>query len=124
MKAEVAAALVVVKAEFAFELFVVELDHPAQPREARELLGFGVGRQVADPVVAGLLVAFGPFDDQPFLARCLAIAGDGVSGDHAHEREPRDELTAVDIAKRDRLEGLWVKAGYERCDRPRLGVGR
>ncbi len=67
---------------------------------------------------------FGPFDDQPFLARCLAIVGDGMSGDHAHEREPRDELTAVDVAERDRPEGLWVKAGEERCDRPRLGLGR
>src|ERR1019366_8762916 len=62
VKAEVASAFVVVKAQLAFELFVVELDHPAQPREARELLWYGVGRQVADPVVAGLLVAFGPFD--------------------------------------------------------------
>ena len=74
MKADVAAAFVVVKAELALELFVVELDHPAQPRQPRELLGFGVSREVADPVVDGMLVTFGPFDDQPFLARLLAIA--------------------------------------------------
>jgi hypothetical protein len=39
--AEVGAPLVVVEAEFALELFVVELDLPAQPRQARKLLGLG-----------------------------------------------------------------------------------
>ena len=42
MPAEVGASLVVVQAELALELFVVELDLPAQPGEARELLGLGL----------------------------------------------------------------------------------
>jgi hypothetical protein len=59
----------VVEAELALELLVVELDLPAQPRQAREPLGRGVWGQVADPIVGGLIVAFGPFTDQPLLAR-------------------------------------------------------
>jgi hypothetical protein len=43
VEAEVAAALVVVEAELALELLVVQLDHPAQPGQARELLGLAVG---------------------------------------------------------------------------------
>ena len=79
MKAEVAAAFVVVKAELALELLVVELDHPPQPGEAGELLGLGVGWEVAEPVVAGVLVTFGPLDDQPFLAGCLAQRSTGLA---------------------------------------------
>ncbi len=40
--AEPGAAFVVVEAEFALELFVVELDLPTQPREAGEAFGLGV----------------------------------------------------------------------------------
>ena len=44
--AEPGAAFVVVQAELAFELLVVELDLPAQPREPGEPLGLGVGGEV------------------------------------------------------------------------------
>jgi hypothetical protein len=37
----------VVQAELALELFIVELDLPAQPDQARELLGLGVLGQLA-----------------------------------------------------------------------------
>jgi hypothetical protein len=46
VKAEVAAALVVIESEFAFELAVVQLDQPPHPGQARELVGWGVGGQV------------------------------------------------------------------------------
>ena len=41
--AEPGAAFVVIEAELAFELAVVELDLPAQPGEAGEPLGLGAG---------------------------------------------------------------------------------
>ena len=63
------AAFVVVQAELAFELSVVELDLPTQPREPGEPAGLGRGREVGDPVVGRLGFAFGPLGDQPFLAR-------------------------------------------------------
>ena len=66
-KAEVAAAFVVVKAKLALELLVVELDLPPQAGEAGEPLGLGVGGEVREPVIGRLILALGPFDDQPFL---------------------------------------------------------
>jgi hypothetical protein len=68
VEACVASAFVVVEAEFAFELPVVELDRPAQPGEPREPLGFAVGGQVGEPVVGRRLRAGGPLDDQPLLS--------------------------------------------------------
>jgi len=44
--AQVGAPLVVIEAELALELAVVELDLPAQPGQARELGGIGVRGQV------------------------------------------------------------------------------
>jgi len=44
--AEPGASLAVVQAEFAFELFVVESDLPAQPGQACEAFWFGVDREV------------------------------------------------------------------------------
>jgi hypothetical protein len=82
VKAWVAAAFVVIEAELALELLVVELDHPAQAREPGELLGLGRGREVGDPVIGRLVVAFGPFGDQPFLARLVAQPVDRVGGDY------------------------------------------
>ena len=64
---EPGAALVVVKAELALELLVVELDLPSQAGEAGEPLGLGVGGEVREPVIGRLILALGPFDDQPFL---------------------------------------------------------
>ena len=65
--AEPGAAFVVVQAELAFELFVVELDLPPQSGQAGKPLGLGVGGEVREPVIGRLILALGPFDDQPFL---------------------------------------------------------
>jgi len=68
VEAGVASAFVVVEPQLALELAVVELDRPAQPREASEPLAARVRGQVRKPVIARRVLAFGPFDDQPFLA--------------------------------------------------------
>ena len=60
VKAAVAAALVVVEAELALELAVVELDRPAQPGEPREPFWFGVLGQARQPVVGRGVLVFGP----------------------------------------------------------------
>ena len=52
--AEPGAALVVVQAELALELLVVEFDLPAQSGEAGEPLGLGLGGEVREPVVGRL----------------------------------------------------------------------
>src|SRR5204862_8058167 len=65
VEAEVAAAFVVVESELAFELAVVELDRPAQPRQPGEPLAVLALGQVCEPVVARGVLMLGPFDDQP-----------------------------------------------------------
>ena len=66
--ADPAAAFVVVEAELAFELFVVEFDLPAQPCEAGEPFGRRVGGEVRDPVVGRFGLPERPLGDQPLLA--------------------------------------------------------
>jgi len=66
--ADPGASFVVVETELALELFVVELDLPAQPGEPAKPLGLSVGSQVADPVVDRRVAAGGPFGDQELLA--------------------------------------------------------
>ena len=117
--AEVGASFVVIEPELAFELAVVELDHPPQPGEPRESLRLGAGGEVGDPVVGRRLGAFGPLDDQPFLAGRDAVAGDRVRGGDALEREPRPDSGLASAAERDGLvvgvgECLGVLAGRDR----------
>src|SRR5215210_3970868 len=78
VEAGVAAALVVVEPELAFELAVVELDRPAQPREPREPLVAAVLGQVRQPVVGRGVLVLGPFDDQPLPARRPVVLGHGM----------------------------------------------
>ena len=133
--AEVGAALVVVEAELALELLVVELDLPAHPGQARESLGLGVGGQVGDPVVGGLVVTFGPFGDQPFLARgylgALAppaaslVVAPAVCGVNAREDEPGgDRLAVGPVAEGDRLRGGRSEPADQLADRLGLRSGR
>ena len=49
-----------VQAELAFELLVVELDLPAQPREEGETLGFGIFGEAGDPVIKAGAVTRAP----------------------------------------------------------------
>ena len=60
-----------VKAELALELFVVQLDLPAHPSQARQMLRRRVRGQVSDPIVERLVVVFGPLADQPLLTGAL-----------------------------------------------------
>ena len=113
MEPEVAAAFVVVEAEFAFELAVVQFDDPPQSGQARETLGLGVGWEVGDPVVAGTFLTFGPLDDQPFLAGGAAVTLDRVGAGHAEHREAGAQLVLVAGPERERLELVGVKSAGE-----------
>src|SRR3954469_24117243 len=77
VEAAPAASLVVPKAEFLFQLLVIALDAPA-PRgldpgvgQIDQALERGVGREGGQPVLGGLGLALGPFDQQPFLTARL-----------------------------------------------------
>ena len=127
-------AFVVVQAELAFELSVVELDLPPQPGEAGEAAGLGRAREVGDPVVGRLGLAFGPFGDQPFLARrdllglapaaAAVVRAPVVRGADAHEHEPGLEVRAVrPVAKRDRFQLLFSQAGDQLTNRLGVAIG-
>src|SRR6266545_5061450 len=92
VEAGVASSFVVIEPELALELAVVEFDRPAQAGEPGEPLAARPLREVGEPVVARGLVAFGPFDDQPLLARRLVVGADGVGGDEADEGEAASDL--------------------------------
>jgi hypothetical protein len=61
----VAAAFVVIKAEALLEFAVVVLNAPAQLGELDERDQRGVGGQVRQPVLDRLVLACGPFGQQP-----------------------------------------------------------
>src|SRR5207237_5443545 len=96
----------------------------AQPRESGEAFAAAVGGQVREPVIARRLRGFGPFDDQPFLARRQAVAADRVAGDDADKREAaRDLLAGRCRAARKRLPGTPGQPRSERPHRFWLAVG-
>jgi hypothetical protein len=93
--ADPGAAFLVVEAELAFELFVVELDLPAQPGEPGEPLGLAVGWQVAEPVVDRRVFAFAPFGDQELLAAQTGCFPPVVGGPDRDEHEPGADGVAL-----------------------------
>src|SRR5215813_7675563 len=75
MEATPASAFEVAQPEFLLELLVVALDAPAQLRNVDQTFEGDVGRQGREPVLGRLLLAFGPFDQEPFLAVRLVTMG-------------------------------------------------
>ena len=67
MEAAPAASLVVPQAEFLFQLLVIALDPPAQFGQIDQAIEWSVGREGGQPILGGLGVALGPFDQQPFF---------------------------------------------------------
>ena len=121
--AEPGAALVVVQAELALELLVVELDLPPQAGEAGEPLGLGVGGEVREPVIGRLILALGPFDDQPFLPSRGGSLLPLVRGTDAQKTEPRSHPLAVrSVAERHRLEVLGSESRDQLADLLGLAV--
>src|SRR5512144_627281 len=67
MEAAPAASLVVPQAEFLFQLLVIALDPPAQFGQIDQAIERHVRRDGGEPILGGLGLALGPFDQQPFL---------------------------------------------------------
>ena len=62
MEAAPCSTLEMVEAELGFHLLVVPLDAPAELGEVHEPTNRFIGRQVAEPVVRGLVILFVPLD--------------------------------------------------------------
>src|SRR5215472_14803225 len=71
MEATPTSPLVMTEPEFLFELLVVALDAPPEFRRIDQAGEGDIGRQGGEPVFGRLGLAFGPFDQQPFLGSGL-----------------------------------------------------
>src|SRR5712692_7397971 len=69
-----AAALIVVQAEFLFELLIILLDFPTALRKARQASHSVANREITKEILGGLLLFFGPLHQQPDLfARSMPL---------------------------------------------------
>src|SRR3954471_17893132 len=67
MEAAPAASLVMSEAQFLFQLLIIALDPPAQFGQIDQAIKGHVRRDGGQPILGGLGLTLGPFDQQPFL---------------------------------------------------------
>src|SRR3954469_15434060 len=107
VEAAPAAALVVPEPQFLLELLVVALDAPPELGKFNQARETNVLRQGREPVFGGLLLAFRPLDQEPFLRARFAQPVIAMSGSHPHPCEARgepigDALAPTDLGPRRR----------------------
>src|SRR4051812_12897355 len=83
MEAAPAASLVMSQAEFLFQLLIIALDPPAQLGQIDQAIEGHVRRDGGQPILGGLGVTLGPFDQQPFLAPRLGPPLVTMRGPHS-----------------------------------------
>ena len=91
MKPAPTAAFVLSQPELLLELLIVALDAPTPLGRGHQGLERGVGRQVGQPIFAGLRVAARPFDQQPLLGTQVGTARVAVGHPKPDRGEPRTE---------------------------------
>src|SRR3954464_13999371 len=96
-----AAALVVPEPQFLLELLVVALDAPPELGKFNQARETNVLRQGREPVFGGLLLAFRPLDQEPFLRARFAQPVIAMSGSHPHACKARGELVGDALAPTD-----------------------
>src|SRR5260370_11343702 len=104
------------KPELLFQLLIIALDAPAQLGQIDQAFEGDVCGQRREPIFGRLLLAFGPFDQQPFLATQLATTG----GAHTDARQARGQSTRSALAPADRAPGALRHVERKRFDRDRL----
>src|SRR3982751_2220846 len=105
-----AAALVVPEPQFLLELLVIAFDAPPELGEFDQAHEADVLRQGREPVLGGLLLAFRPLDQEPFLRARFAQPVVAMSGAHAHPCEARGEPIGDARAPTDLGPRLWPKS--------------
>src|SRR5215207_9298536 len=120
VEAAPATALVVPEPEFLLELLVIALDAPPELGEFDQALEADVLGQGREPVLGGLLLAFRPLDQEPFLRARFAQPVIAMSGSHAHPCEARGEPINCALAPGDLGPRLRLKSQRQRLDRGRL----
>jgi len=71
VKAAPPASLEVPEPDLLLEFLIVALDPPPQLGGVNQTMQCDVWRQSREPVLSGLLLALGPFDQQPLFGRFL-----------------------------------------------------
>src|ERR1044072_7756242 len=119
MEAAPAAALIVSKAQFLFQLLVTPLAPPAQFRQIDQALEGDVRREGGQPVFGGFSIALGPFDQQPFLVPRLGPPRVAMGGPHPNPGKARGQRAHASLAPGDHVpafrrqtEGQWPAAHW------------
>src|SRR3954468_11254975 len=120
MEAAPATAFVVTEADLLLQILVVALDHPPCLCDLGQVLECGAWRQVGQPVLARLLGALGPLDQQPLLRPGLRAQGVAVCRTDPQSGEARAELGLAALAPSDGAPSLAGQAAGQVLDRHRL----
>src|SRR3982751_2693792 len=115
-----AAALVVPEPQFLLELLVIAFDAPPELGEFDQAHEADVLRQGREPGLGGLLLAFRPLDQEPFLRARFAQPVVAMSGAHPHPREARGEPINCALAPGDLGPRRLLKSQRQRLNRDRL----
>src|SRR3954451_21014499 len=120
METAPAAPLIVPQSEFLLKLLIVAFDAPPELGEFDQAHEADVLRQGREPVLGGLLLAFRPLDQEPFLRARFAQPVVAMSGSHPHPRETRGEVIGGTLAPGDLGPRLRPKSKRQRLNRDRL----
>src|SRR5438105_3932632 len=91
----------VVKADLLLEILVIAFDAPTQLGKIDETGKANVGGQVRQPILCRFLLAFGPFDQEPFFRPRLAAVEVASCNANAHARKARFEGHVRSLAPSD-----------------------
>src|SRR4051812_16881616 len=99
METPPATSLVVPETEFLFQLLVIAFDPPAQFGQIDQAIERHVRWDGGQPILGGLGLGLGPFDQQPFLAPRLVPPGVAMGRSHSNPGKARamssDTLSVV-----------------------------
>ena len=118
-----AAALEMAQPQFLLELLVIAQGPPAQLGQPDQPYRQCVGRQVGQPVLGRLRLAFGPLDQQPQLGPGFRAIIVSVSRADPHGGEAGGQATLRSLAPADLLPCLRRQRVGERLDRDGLVLG-
>src|SRR5215213_4502575 len=120
VEAAPATAFVVTEADLLLELLVIALNEPARLGGVDQVLQRGAWRQVGQPVLAWLLGALGPLDQQPLLRPGLRTQGVAVRRANPPGGKARGQLGLAALAPGHGAPGLVGQAEGQLLDGHRL----
>src|SRR3974377_965926 len=103
MPAQIAPAFIVIEPQLLFELLVALLDSPSHLGKKYKPAKPCLREQIGKPILRGLRLPFGPFDEQPLPGRSLFAFSRSVSRKYTDGSKTRNESTLGSLAPFDRL---------------------